>query len=141
MTLCQHIIKGAAYLTTGPCKKYSSCRTNGGRGGAKKKKKKLREKLADCVASVTNAAEPGIAANLFLSGFFLSFFFFVSARRLSSSQALIKKPARVSRGAPDGSFKSFVCYCLMTRRFRRHIWVMKILTLPSAVDSSHCRAH
>lgn len=113
----------------------------GGRGGAEKKKK-LREKLADCVASVTNAAEPGIAANLFFVGFFsFVFFFVVSARRLSSSQALIKKPARVSRGAPDGSFKSFVCYCLMTRRFRRHIWVMEILTLPSAVDSSHCRAH
>lgn len=92
-----------------------------GAGVGQKKKKKLREKLADCVASVTNAVEPGIAANLFLSVFFLLlscvFFFFVSARRLSSSQVLIKKPARVSRGAPDGSFKSFVCYCLMTRRF------------------------
>lgn len=33
MTLCQHIIKGAAYLTTGPFKKYRSCRTNGVKGG------------------------------------------------------------------------------------------------------------
>lgn len=48
-----------------------------GVGVGQKKKKKLPEKLADCVASVTNAAEPRIAANLFLSGFLFRLFLFL----------------------------------------------------------------
>lgn len=134
MTLCQHIIKGAAYLTTGPCKKYSSCRTNGDKGWGKKKK--FTEKLMHCVAPV-EGEKPG----LFDKPVFFYFFGLFLHLRLLSSLALIRKTTGVSRGAPDGSFKSFVCYCLMTRQFRRHIWMMKILTRPSAVDSSHCRAH
>lgn len=137
MTLCQHIIKGAAYLTTGPCKKYSSCGTNGDKGGASVKKKKLTEKLTDCIASAKNVEEFRILVNLFLF-FFCLFFCTCGFHHLRRS---LGERQEFQEAAPDGSFKSFVCYCLMIRQFRRHIWMMKILTLPSAVDSSHCSAH